>query len=147
MRVGDMAASLIAVVVLTLLATLILKLLFRSINKAALVVSLFWILFFSFGHMLNFLRQLGLDFDQFNTAVNVITLAVMALLLLAAVWLSARASGDLPRLTTMLSCLAVLLVAIQIGHGALPPREKRRQTPRRVRRREPATSGHAALGA
>ena len=92
MRVGDMAASLIAVVVLTLLATLILKLLFRSINKAALVVSLFWILFFSFGHMLNFLRQLGLDFDQFNTAVNVITLAVMALLLLAAVWLSARAA-------------------------------------------------------
>ncbi|MDH4157416.1 MAG: LTA synthase family protein [candidate division Zixibacteria bacterium] len=117
MRAGDMAAPLIAVIVLTLAATLALKFVLRNIKKAALVVSAFWVLFFSFGHILNLLRLLGLDFEQFDTAVNVVTLAVMGLFLIATVWLSARARGDLPRLTMVLNSVVVLLVAFQIVHG------------------------------
>jgi hypothetical protein len=105
----------------------ILWLLFRSVTRAALVVSLFLVLFFSYGHIAGMLQP-----EVFASAELLLCWTV---LLGVGIWLVARrpkrrARGPLFGLTVALNSVAVGILAVNLAAGARafgnrPPRPER----------------------
>ena len=117
MPLRDTVVPALAVLAFVLLATFLLNLFLRNINKAGLIVSVFLLIFFSYGHLVDFMQRLHLEFDQFDDTVNGVLLGCLGLALVVVVFFTVRASGNLPRLTRLLNAVAAILVVLQVAAG------------------------------
>jgi len=88
----------------------------RSARKAALIVSLFFLLLFSFGHASSALPQYTWVIWVFWIGPNKTVFAVWTLLLLLGTWFSVRTKRDLQVLTRIVNVSAIVLVAISLFH-------------------------------
>jgi len=102
------------VLILTSVIWFSLRLLFRESGKAAAVTSVFWTLFFSYGHVDALLNA---DSYLFSKAVVVwqgwLLLLLWGMLFLLAILLAMRYKGDLSRITGILTVAGIFIVALQ----------------------------------
>ncbi|MDH4156858.1 MAG: hypothetical protein OEW00_06240 [candidate division Zixibacteria bacterium] len=117
MPINDTVVPALAVLAFVLLTTLLLNLLLKNINKAGLIISVFLLVFFSYGHLVDLVRGLHFEFDQFDDTVNGVLLGGLSLMLVAVIFFTLRAAGSLPRLTRLLNIVAVMLVLLQVAAG------------------------------
>ncbi|MDH4156859.1 MAG: hypothetical protein OEW00_06245 [candidate division Zixibacteria bacterium] len=117
MHVTEILLPAAVITVVVFLLTTGLNLALRNTNKSGLIVTIFLVPFFSYGHLLNFARWLGLEFHQFSDRANERVLWTLGGILLVAVFLVVRSRGTLPRLTSLLNTLTVVLVAAQVAVG------------------------------
>ena len=108
---------------ITLLVLLILWLIFRNAKKIGVIVSIYLILFFSYGLIVETMEGWGMLF------ADRLMLALWTILLVIAVYVVVRARRDLHNMTVVLNSMAVCLVIIpsiyivihEIGRPSLPP--------------------------
>jgi len=88
----------------TLVLLLLLWLVLRNVRKAGLLVSIFVVLFFSYGHALSLIAEWD--------AANTMLLSIWGVLFVLGVFLTIRTRRDLQNLTMMLSIVGAILVII-----------------------------------
>lgn len=95
-----------------LLLFIVLKLAIRNSEKAALVFSISWVLFFSYGHVYHFLEQIPLF--GMNLGRHRLLIPLWAILLAGGVWWVLTRRGDLSSLTTALNAVAIVLLVFPL---------------------------------
>ncbi len=101
----------------TFLLLLLFKLILKDTQKAGIVVSIFVILFFTYGHVHNLIeyRQIG----TFVIGRHVYMLLTWSILLVCSIHFVRKIRGDLGRVTRIMNVVASILVAIQLVGIAL----------------------------
>jgi hypothetical protein len=120
----DVLPALLIVIGAALTVLVLSAVAFRSLPRAALLVSAWVVLFFSYGHVWDFVARGARTASTLQLRENIL-LAVWALLALTAAVLAARIRGGLPRVTKVLNVVALFLVAVNvvsIGWGLVTAR-------------------------
>jgi hypothetical protein len=83
---------------------------FRSMRKSGLVVSLFAVLFFAYGHVSPFTPEVAFTFAGVEVKGAALVLAAWAIILAAGAYFTARTRSDLKNLTHVVNAIALVLV-------------------------------------
>jgi hypothetical protein len=86
---------------------------FRNSRKSAVAVSLFLVIFFSFGHYLNFTSQFLTRAPVVNLDYYLLLFSSTAILIIMTVWI-AKSGSDFEKVTTYLNYVSVILVLMQL---------------------------------
>lgn len=140
-RFADTVFSLIIVVSCSAALLFLLRLFFRSSLKAAVLLSIFWILFFSYGHLYQVATQWR--FSGFEVGEHEHLLPFFGLLLIFSSFLIFRTEKKLDNLCRILNVIAVSLVAMSLINIGLY-RLKELSADKTVRRDESALAAAAA---
>ncbi len=116
-RVTDLLVPMIVVLSAATLLQLLLKLVLRNAARAALMATFFFILFFSYSHLLNFIIALGEIIPYCEKSPNRVLLNSMGVALLIAFICLCWTKRSFPKLTVILNGVGVILVLIQIVVG------------------------------
>ncbi|MBN2493778.1 MAG: sulfatase-like hydrolase/transferase [Deltaproteobacteria bacterium] len=117
MQAADVALPVAIVLAAALAACLLVNLGLRQARKTGIVVSAFFVLFFSHGHLLELASLAGLDFNPLGVAPNMVLACVWLALLVVCLYLVLRTRSDLVKLTRVLDGVALLLVGLQIAQS------------------------------
>ena len=107
MSFGDTIRPIVIVVSFTLLLCLLLTLLTRDIHKAGMITSIFLLLLFSYGHLMDWLFEI---FDYLDLVEDFLAL-IWALLFIASALAVIRTRRKLTGFTNYLNIVSILLVA------------------------------------
>jgi hypothetical protein len=113
----DLILPLFATIIGTLIVFLLLRLITKNSNKAAIVTSILLILFFSYGHVRDALSSLGingLDIGQLHISPQFILAPLWLALFIVGAFLVIRAHRDFSTSTKFLNVVAIALVVISL---------------------------------
>ena len=101
---------------IALLSWFLLTLILKDIQKAGLIVSLFFFLFFSYGHLYKAVRHIGLLITIRSVSVkfNPGLLSLLAILFIAESAIIIKVRKELHNLTRFLNIVAVALIATSV---------------------------------
>ncbi|MCK4819124.1 hypothetical protein KA005_25350, partial [bacterium] len=111
-RFSETLPSLIITVVISGFLLLLLRLIFTNTLKAGIMVSVFWVLFFSYGHVYEIIKHWvigGIEVGQ-----NEYLLPIYGTLLIGSAYFIYRTGKKLYNLSSILNVIAVSLVAISL---------------------------------
>ena len=108
----DLLLPILAVIGLTLILLLLLRLVTKNYNKIGIVTSYSLIWFFSFGYMMDLWQHLEGTFIWWHPYL--LLLLLWALILIAGAFLVLRSRRNFPTLTKFLNIVAIALVAISL---------------------------------
>ena len=112
LKPSDTLRSLLVTLASGLLLFMILKLALRNTHRAALVFAIFWVLFFSYGHVYHFLggtTLLGLSLGHHR-----VLMPVWAILFAAGLWWVLSRRGELANLTLAINTAAIVLLVFPL---------------------------------
>ncbi len=115
MRLVDIPATAGVVVGAALAATVLLSLLLKNSGKAGLLVTVTIAIFFSYGHLLEVVIDLGDTISQFEKWPHTSLMWILGVIWLIVCYRIFRSKSEFPRMTQLLNYLGVVLVLIQIG--------------------------------
>jgi len=115
MRLIDIPATAGVIVGAALAATVLLSLLMKNSGKAGLLVTVTIAIFFSYGHLLEIVIDLGDTISQFEKWPHTSLMWILGVVWLIASYRIFRSKSEFPRLTQLLNYLGVILILIQIG--------------------------------
>jgi len=113
----DLILPMLAAIIGTLILFLLLRLITKNSNKAAIVTSLLLILFFSYGHVRDVISSLGingLNIGQVHISNQFIFAPLWLVLFITGAFLVIRAHRDFSTSTKFLNVVAIALVAISL---------------------------------
>jgi len=114
---GDLLLPILVVIAGTLILFFSLRLITKSYIKAGIITSLFWVLFFSYGHIRDLIYSLE-RFDSYNpadqTGVNLFLASLWVVLFITGVFLVIKSRRDFRILTKFLNVTAVTLIVISV---------------------------------
>lgn len=99
----------------TLLLFLVLYSVLRDAARAALLISVGALLFFSYGHVVDILETLGLGADDFVVQPDLYLLPIWGLVLALAAYLIVRTHRSLRTATNFLNVVSAVLVLLSLG--------------------------------
>jgi len=112
MKPVEALRALLATLAGGILLFMILKLVMRNTEKAALVFAIVWVLFFSYGHVYHFLEQ-TLLFGM-NLGRHRLLMPLWAILFGAGLWWVLSRRGNLVNLTTAMNTIAIVLLVFPL---------------------------------
>ncbi len=125
----DLLSALLVSLLVALILWALLSWILRSVEKAGMLTSLFFFLFFSYGHLHSLIENVGFSVGKISVGPNKILFLVFGVLSLLTFYLLAKTKKNLSRTTTFLNVVTFSLVAISLvnivtyefGSGGLLP--------------------------
>lgn len=106
---NDVVAPLVVVLAAALLLLLALYAVLRDAARAGLLVSIFALLFFSYGHVVDLLEDFQPTVGRFTIGPNAVLLLLWAFLMALGVYLVLRTRGNLHNFNNLLNVVALVL--------------------------------------
>jgi len=102
------------IIVLTSFLTIVLKIFMKDFKKVAAFVSLLLVLFFSYGHILNLMKNFELNFLGHSIDPNILVFYSWVVLFAVGGYLVARSQKNLTFVTIFLNVVSIALVSISL---------------------------------
>jgi len=118
LSVNNIFIPLVIVIPFTLLIFFIVTLIFRNLQKAGIIVSLFMLLFFSFGHFISVLGYTDISIFGIVFGRVKITALIWIIILLPTFFILLRSDKTFNKLTCFINLFAILLIGFQLVSGA-----------------------------
>lgn len=112
---SDALLPLMVVLAAALLLLLALYAILRDAARAALLVSLFALLFFSYGHFVDLLEGFLLPAGQFTIGANAVLMPLWGLLLALGIYFLLRTHHDLHNVNNLLNVVAAVLILFSLA--------------------------------
>ncbi|MCP4580103.1 MAG: LTA synthase family protein [candidate division Zixibacteria bacterium] len=114
MRLGEITVPLIAAICITIVLSIIISRLIKEPRKSGLVISLFLLFLYSYGHLLGINSRFYFRIDGTKIGPDINVFILWIVLLSISLFFTIRSRRDLAILTRLANSTAVLLVTIQI---------------------------------
>jgi len=118
MTLGVIVVPMVIVLGFTLCSYILLTLFIKDYLKRGLVLSLFLLLFFSYGHVVHALPDFRLSIGKIDLGPDVLVFPIWCVLQFIGTYLCIGTRRDLRVMTRWLNAIAAILVAVQVIRGA-----------------------------
>lgn len=114
LQLNIILTPMVVVILTTSLLLLVLGFLFKDRDKAGLLVVLFILLFFSYGHVANIIGDFNYAVGGFNIGTDKTLFLILVVILLLGAYFLVKTRRNLQTITNLLNIIAVLLVTISL---------------------------------